>query len=202
MKPWLGWIGAHVASIVYLCGHIGWGAGGVCDLRIYIRDPSGKPTDTMVRVVDEAGAVRVELQSRNGVAEVCDVGLHEVSVIVGGDFCGQTIVRRIKRLEPESLVVTYHNCHTQRVHSPCLVLIRVRLPDGSPAAGASLRMGAIAWTGRSDQYGRLFVPLDRFGAHYPVTISLSGYEDRSVDLECSTDRTRQEVPLVMKAKQR
>lgn len=195
-------IPAYGIFTIWLAGHVCWGAETICDLRVYIRDPSGKAIDAPVKVVDERGMVRAELQSRNGIADVCDLGLFEVSVIVGADACGQTEVRRIKRLEPESIVVTYRNCHAHRVHSPCVTLLRVKSHDGKPLLGASLRIGATVWDERSDQYGRLFLPMDRIGKRYDATVSHPHYEDQTVELECSIEKTRQEMTVVMRARER
>lgn len=172
-----------------------------CDLRILVTDYAGRPADEPVTIISDSGRVIAKTESKNGIAEVCDVGLGTFSAVIGRELCGQVVLRHLQ-VRPPSLVlrVLYENCHGLTVRDACPVLLRIIDGHGKRLSGAVAQVGNIIYSNiKSDNLGRIFFPLP-FGKTEHVSVSLRGYRTAHFTLSCPREAPCIEESVLLEQK--
>jgi hypothetical protein len=173
-----------------------------CDLKVVVSGYAGRPVrvDVPVRVLGPNGQEIAKAHTTNGVAEFCDVGVQDFSLVVGNEMCGQVIIRLLHiRQRPHVIPVFYENCHAFRVPSGCQVLLRIQDPEGARLAGATA-IGSFLRTARqSDFYGRveLGLPHPRGSTHYEVVVNKPGFRSDPVSIPCSRSDYEVEKTVIL-----
>lgn len=167
-----------------------------CDLRVILRDYSGRPTDTQVAIVDMKGTELASVNSQKGIAEFCDLGMVTFNIIVGGDACGQVYVRRLS-VRPgftREVPIYFRNCHGFSILQGCEILLRVKDQHGAVVSGAVVSAGSLSL--RTDRFGRVRIPVDTSSESY-VTVTASGLARLHTALTCGKEYQLLERTLTM-----
>jgi len=128
----------------------------ICDLTVLLRDYNGRKTNARVSIQKDDLLLFTDI-SKDGIARFCDIGMKEISVIVGDDHCGQVIIRRLPVGEgiPLELPVVFSNCHGFTVQTSCSYLIRFVGQTGSPLPNLHIQAGSQRF--ETDTYGRIWL---------------------------------------------
>lgn len=183
-----------IVMCVFVAGIFAVNAYAYCALKVEVKSPSGDHVARVpIEVLREHRISIAEAASdANGHAEICDLPLGFVDVVVGQDICGSVMVRSIKPLWPQTveLVVTYADlgCNHVAPSPRALVLFRVKDTDGKFVEGASFTDASQLNQGTtsSDVSGRIFRSVQR-GQVLEGTISMNGYLRQAVRLRVMDD---------------
>jgi len=173
-------------------------AQSACALRVRVYDPDFRPLDSIPVVIRmDDGRIIGHLRTKNGTAELCDIGWGTFSVMVGQEMCGQVEIRHlyISQINTLEVPVVYRNCHGMMIWSACSVLVRVRGQDGRNLTSATLEIaerpnGTLA----PDAFGRIFFGI-RFGETVHLSVSARGYASELRELSCTREKPQIEEIL-------
>jgi hypothetical protein len=140
-------------------------------------------------MIDGGEAEKQAALSVKGVARFCDVGIEMFSLVVG-EPCGRVTVSGLRAYPPSTRVVNviYDECFTEPAPggNACSVLLRVRNKQGSAIPSALLLVDKKRYR-VSDKYGRILLMI-HYGDSLRGEVQMEGYEDKSLDLRCRSDR--------------
>lgn len=147
----------------------------------------------IVVLTDESGNEFASATANDaGIAKICDAPPGFVALSVGGNLCGATSVRQLKRywMETRKVTMLFDNCSGEGwvPLGGCPLVIRVQSSDGGPIFGAELRgveeqPGGRSGTSVSDRWGRIFRFL-KFGSPLSGSVEKTGYLPQRVRAEC------------------
>jgi len=163
----------------------------VCSVRITVADPKGSPVTVPVSLRMDDGTLVGTEQTIRGVAEFCDVGWGTFSVTVGGESCGQVVVKHLYISWGATLEVPvmYRNCHGFLITGGgCALLVRVKDARG-PVPNAQVRWKGASNETTTDRYGRAMLGI-KFGDSGELLVAGDGYEPQSRSLECSRSKVQ------------
>jgi hypothetical protein len=169
----------------------------ICDLQVLVRDYEGRPVDPKVTVVGADGRTIAETVAKGGRAEFCDLGLATVSVIVGGDHCGQVQVRRLKITAGHTITIPvyFRNCHSFTVFDSCDILVRLVDQKGTKLPGASVAVGGRVYV--SDRFGRVRFGLGRT-TQLELIASYGELEKERLTVSCGPNSSDVEKTIILK----
>jgi hypothetical protein len=199
--------------IAWFAGYVVCAAADFCALRVTVEVPEGHPArvgvavmprmerEEVARSTGEGGVVEfsglvASSTDERGVVEFCDLGLGLFDVVVGGNLCGQVIVRYLYLTWPETreLKVVYGNCHFHFPDSGCLLLLRVRSSNGYPVPGASLLSPSRSSTLTSDRFGRIITRIP-WRTRLTGILIKEGFGRIPVDTGCSPETGAHEAVI-------
>jgi len=173
-----------------------------CDLKVVLKDYQGRPVRfyPQVKAFGLDGQQIAEAKVVDGVAEICDVGIKDFSLVVGNEMCGQVTVRLLHITKrPLVVPVFYENCHGFRVPTGCHVLLRIQGPDGSRLAGATVSTPGLSGPRQSDAYGRveLYLPKPQNASHSQVSVVKPKFRSQVVKIPCARGNVEIEQVVVL-----
>src|SRR5262249_23010966 len=152
-----------------------------------------------VALQDQVGKVlETKMSDRLGIADFCDLGFGLYDVTIGPPVCGQTIVRYVSIIWPDTreVRVTYHNCHGLVTPTGCSVLLRVESSKNHPISDATVMLERRTPSLMSDSRGRVIflMPFDRM---WGGRISRIGYRTETFTIDCQRSRSAFEKTLIL-----
>jgi len=189
-----------IGVMIFLCAPVLHAA--PCDLKVIVKDYQGRPVRfyPQVRALGLDGHQIAEAKVLDGVAEICDVGIKDFSLVVGNEMCGQVTVRLLYiRKRPLVVPVFYENCHGFRVPTGCHVLLRIQSSDGSRLAGATVSTPVLRAPRQSDAYGRveLYLPKPPDASHYQISVVKPNFRSQVLTIPCARGDTEIEQSVVL-----
>jgi hypothetical protein len=168
----------------------------ICSLRVAVVT-FGSTREVKV-VVQETNDRRVELITKSGIAEFCNLGINPVSVVVGDAGCAQVVVHRVPLAFGESrkLTVGYDDSLCNQETAPvaaCSFVIRVVDISGNPIPGVGFQPSdrrerpLIA-----DKYAR-FIARVAAGTELSGEIKAQGFEIKPIRALCTSEAYRTEM---------
>jgi hypothetical protein len=172
-----------------------------CDVRVIVRGVDGGLMNAVpVKAVGPGGDILLTTLSVRGVAELCDIGPKEFTIIVGQELCGQVSLSRLKTGWPRTLVlpVILQNCHGNTLRNGCILLMHVVGTKGEPLEGATLAVDGKPYpVERSDQHGRLRVGL-KFDEDHRIDVFVDNSRRASATVPCASKEPDLEIRVVVK----
>lgn len=118
-----------------------------CSLRVRVVDPLFRAAPNIPVTVMETVTKRKQqvTTSGDGTADFCDLGVFEVSVVVGRENCAQAVLPRFPirwRGEHTTTIIFDRNWDPCKLDFPeeagCPVVVRIRSANGNPIEGVEL----------------------------------------------------------------
>jgi len=174
-------------------------AADLCGVKVRVASDTGMPLSVPAQLFGPNGKlVRATESGRDGVAEFCDFGFGQHSILVGDDSCNSVMIRKVHFPFPEQyefrIVLTPCAGRGAYFGNSCEAYVRAVTESGEPASG--VEMAASGPSVRADKYGRASVPL-RLDKQEQLTLWGPEYETTGVPIECG-DRWRIEKQVLVK----
>ena len=197
---------ARAVILLGVAAGIPMGAADICSIRVLVENAEGKKVTMLVEARGHGGPT-VRQQSKDGVADFCDLPFADYDIIVGPDGCGQTQVTSIpvSFMTERQVKVVANGCpHTMippfMLDGPairsmaCGVLLRIHTKDGHPVAGA--KVVGRSTLQRSDRYGRVWFGLAD-AEEVELAVTRDGYQRHNVGLSCAGEHRNTEKTIVL-----
>lgn len=156
----------------------------LCAVRVLIE---GLPAAS-VELVDASGKTVAQTAPINGVAEFCDFGFGEHSIVVGGDACGSVVIRKVRLYKggTQEFHVVLQGCAGTggSVFPPsCLTYFRVSSSTGEKLPAVTVTVPNDDRVFKGDGYGRVWLGMLN-GASQTFTFSATGHRSSSITFHC------------------
>lgn len=156
----------------------------LCAVRVFIE---GLPAAT-VELVDASGRTVAQTEPFNGVAEFCDFGFGEHSIVVGGDNCGSVVIRKIRLYDggTQQFRVVLQGCAGtggSRIPPSCLAYFRVTSSTGEKLPDVAVADPNDGSKFKGDGYGRVWLGMLN-GTSRMLIFSAAGHRPSSINLRC------------------
>lgn len=148
-----------------------------CAFHIEVEDADGlsKGVSQPITIADLKGNVIAKSITRDGKADICDIGFGTFDIKIGDlETCGQVVIRRLTPRLGDDMVV--HARLTRCWEPPwtpptfCIILLHARSGDGAAVSQAQLSIDKHPTRFRTDSYGRVVTTMD-FGKTSSVTLT-------------------------------
>ena len=174
-----------------------------CAFHVVVEDPAGRSSGVSVPVVvrDSAGRVVASSKTRDGKADLCDVGFGSFDIEIGSDeLCGQIFIRHVPtRLGVDvTLKAVLNDClDPSWIADGCMVLLRARDGNGDPVPRARLETDGRSTESQTDSYGRLLFGIG-FGETSTLKLVSEASASASVTLSCSKKEPKLQRTLILR----
>ena len=174
-----------------------------CAFHVIVEDTEGRSSGVSVPVVvrDATGSVVASTKTRDGEADICDLGFGRFDIEIGSDkSCGQTVIRNVPTRvgKDVTLRAVWNDClDPSWLASGCMVLLRARDAEGAPLVGARIETERGVTKLKTGPFGRVLFAMD-YGETSTYTLVSDTGRSASATLSCTKKNPKIERTLVLR----